>query len=160
MLDSARLGRGQCFDDSVFDQSRKKDQRLHLPEAKLLGDRGNIALAVDREQSAPAVRRESDRALIGSLLREPEMHAIVGYRRANGRDPIPGLGGSLQQRDKIAALEIRLRRGLPWRELEVGLRDGKDRAEGILATFAVHDRGDETSAREAKRTDLGVAAYL
>jgi hypothetical protein len=98
--------------------------------------------------------------LIGGLLREPEPHAIVGYRRADVGYPIPRFGGTLQEGDKVPALEIRFGRRFPRRELEVGLRDRKDRAEGILAALSVHDRRDEPPAREAERADLRVAAYL
>src|SRR2546428_718665 len=71
-----------------------------------------------------------------------------------------GHGGGVQERDKISAFEVCFGRRLPWRELEVGLRDRKDRAEGVLASLAIHDRRDEASASEAEGTDLGIAPYL
>src|SRR5207237_1775600 len=104
--------------------------------------------------------RERDRTLIRGFLREPEPHAVVGDRGANGGDTVARLGGALQERDQIAAFEVRLRRGFPRRELELGLGDREDRAEGVLPAFAFHHRGDQTAAGEAKRADLRVAAYL
>src|SRR5207248_8569523 len=154
------LGRGQSFDHAVLHEARKKGECLHFPEAKLLSDRGHVALPVHSEERAPALRREGDRALVGGLLRETEAHAVVGDRRADVRDAIARLGGALQQGDEVAALEICFGCGLPRRELEVGLRDREDRAERILAALAVHDRRDEASTREAERADFPVAAYL
>src|SRR5207249_12318196 len=159
-LGRAVLGRAQAFDDPVLHEAGQKRQRLHLSEAELLGDRGDIALAVYGKERPPAVGRERDRALIGGLLREAEAHPVVGYRLADRRDPIARLGGPLQERDKISAFEVCFGRRFPWRELEIGLRDRKDRAEGVLASLAIHDRRDEASTSKAEGTDLGVASYL
>src|SRR5439155_8543867 len=159
-LGGAMLGRGQALDDPVLHEAGQKSQRLHLSEAEVLGDRGDIALAIYGKERPPAVGRERDRALIGGLLGEPEAHPVVGYRLANRRDPIARLGSPLQERDKISGFEVCFGRRFPWRELEVGLRDRKDSAEGVLASLAIHYRRDEASTSKAEGTDLGVASYL
>src|SRR5439155_1008955 len=46
-LGGAILGRGQALDDPVLNEAGQKSQRLHLSEAELLGDRGDIALTID-----------------------------------------------------------------------------------------------------------------
>jgi len=81
-------------------------------------------------------------------------------RQRSGVNVTAPWSAAFSERDQIAAFEVRLGGGLPGGELELGLGDREDRAEGVLAAFAFHHRGDQTSAGEAKRADLRVAAYL
>src|SRR5439155_18435938 len=57
-----RGARREDLDDAVFYQTREQAQGLHPSESELFRDRDDVAIAVDGEERAPAVRSERDRA--------------------------------------------------------------------------------------------------
>src|SRR5207237_9145718 len=66
-LDRLR-GRGERLDDAVADEPGEKVERVHATYAEVLRDRRDVAVAVDREERAPALRCEGHRALVRGAL--------------------------------------------------------------------------------------------
>ena len=153
------LGRYR-LDHAVFHQAGEERERRHLSKAQLIGDRGDIPFAVDRQERAPTVRRERHRALIGGLLGKLEARTVVRDLLSDGAEPVAGFGCSFELSDEVARLEVRFRRRVPGGELEVGLAQREDRAERVLAAFGIHHCGDEPARGEPERADLAVAAHL